>query len=477
MVGEKDSGGRGSLEDGAQAAFNLGLPERKSAEDLAREERKELVGKANQVLLLFAQRVIPVLHEEVRLGRGRQVIASTQEGRPSEEQIGIDQPAENILKAAIRETHLPAVLVSEGTPEPTTFGNGGGEKVLIAIDPFDNSSPYKRGLDIPPYTVMSIWDKEGKPIGAVVGDIIRRRAYVAMDGQTFMWDFEQKILEEQAFAQRKERSLKDHIRLLQIKNKLTLLVPEQIKRLLEIDKQIAELKIMQPNQERSAESIETEQRMSQAKTEIINASLELKQFVENTKQIADIEDRAKREQAAFDESQRREPKRKPIERSERITLKNRESTLASFLGEKEYSLEFFKDFGVLVGNMDKKGYLYPGGGAFIYALLASGAIDAYVMRNEPLSEIIPGLPLALAVGCTVVTVHEDGTFKEFKFNPDDMIQNHKLYSEGVVPLFIAAARPEVRDEIIKHYTESKKERANQDTKGISLQSPPETQTT
>ncbi len=418
---------------------------------------EELVSRAGRVLLLFAQRAIPALHEEVRLGRGRQVIASTQEGRPGEEQIGVDQPAENILKAAIREAHLPAVLVSEGTPEPTIFTNGNpnGEKFLVTTDPFDNSSPYKKGLDIPPYTVMSIWDKEGKPIGAVVGDIIRKRAYVAMDGQTFMWDFEQKTLDEQAFAQRKEISLKDHIRLLQRKNELTILVPEQIKRLAEIDKRIAELKITQPNQERSAESIETEQRILQARTEMINATPELRQFVENIKQISDIEERAKREQAAFDENQRREPERKPIEKSERITLKNKESTLASFLGEKEYSLEFFKDFGVLVGDMHQKGYLYPGGGAFIYALLASGAIDAYVMRNEPLSEIIPGLPLALAAGCPIVSVHEDGTFEEFKFNPDEIIQNHKLYSEGSVPLFIAVARPEIRDEIIRYYLEAK----------------------
>lgn len=372
--------------------------------------REELVSRANKVLLLFAERAIPALREEVRGAKGRQVVASTQEGRPGEELIGIDQPAENILKAAIREAMLPAILISEGTPEPTEFGNGATEKFFVYSDPFDNSSPYKRGLDIPPYTVCSIWDKDGQPIGAVVGDIKDRKAYVSMNGETFMWDLEKKPVEKQAFIEKENKLMSDIIKLL-------------------------ERKISLPS-----EPLEQQ----------------LQQLPEIEKQLTEFKERIQKNQVALAESQKKEPERQKIERSERITLTDQESTLASFLGENEYSLEFFGNFRALVKNMHRKGYLYPGGGAFIYGFLASGAVDAYVMHNEPFSEIIPGLPLALAAGCTVVAVNEDGTYEEFKFNPNELKANYKLYSEGTVPLFIAAATPEIRNEIIKYYLEAKK---------------------
>lgn len=151
--------------------------------------------------------------------------------------------------------------------------------------------------------------------------------------------------------------------------------------------------------------------------------------------------------------------RRPLHKSNRTSLKDKDSTLATFLGEKEYSEMFFRYFGGLVNAPDRerKALLYSGGGAYIYGLLASGAVDAYVMFNEPVSEIIPGLPLALAAGCTVVCVNmDDGTYEDFKFDPNAMRANYKLYSEGTVPLFIAAATPEIRDEIIKSFMDQKK---------------------
>ncbi len=383
--------------------------------------REELISRANKVLLLFAERAIPSLREEVREGKGRQVVASTQEGRPGEELIGIDQPAENILKAAIREAQLPAILISEGTPEPTEFGNGATEKFYVYSDPFDNSSPYKRGLDIPPYTVCSIWDKDGQPIGAVVGDIQNRKAYVSMGGETFMWDLEQKPLARQSSIERTNKLISDEIVLLERKRQSINGTPEQLQQLSEVDRQ-----------------------------------------------LFDLRERVQKEQEGLFERQKQEPERKKITRSERTTLRDRNSTLASFVGENEYSLEFFKYFGQLVKDMDRKGFLYTGGGAYIYGLLASGAIDAYVMFNEPVSEIIPGVPLALATGCTVVSVNEDGTYREFKFDPNALRENYKLYSEGVVPLFIATATPEIRDQIIKYYLEEKTRSKAEETKQEDL---------
>ena len=117
--------------------------------------------------------------------------------------------------------------------------------------------------------------------------------------------------------------------------------------------------------------------------------------------------------------------------------------LASYLMSSQYSREFLDIFGDLVKNMHPKGLLYPQGGSFIYAYLASGLVDAYVMFNEPRSEIDPGFPIAKAAGCSVVSVDSDGRYQDYEFIPGK--QHDK------VDLLIAAAIPELRDELIKHY--------------------------
>ncbi|MDO8460938.1 MAG: inositol monophosphatase family protein [bacterium] len=137
-----------------------------------------------------------------------------------------------------------------------------------------------------------------------------------------------------------------------------------------------------------------------------------------------------------------------IARSRRTTILENNATLATYLGSNEYSLSFFDHFRKLIEDMPPKTVLYAGGGAYIYGLLASGAVDAYVMLREPRTEIDPGLPLALAAGCTAVSVNPDGTFEEYRFD-------YRRHDESV-PLFIAACTPEVRDEIIRYYVEGQK---------------------
>jgi fructose-1,6-bisphosphatase/inositol monophosphatase family enzyme len=368
----------------------LGRDDVKKTEVLSKEE---LTSRANRVLLLYAEKAIYPLYDKVRRGEGKQVLSTTEEGRPGEELLDIDQTGENVLKAAIREAKLPAILISENSPEPHVFGNGDSEKLYVFTDPFDNTSQYKRGLDTPPYTVVSIFDKEGNPIGAVVGDIKDRKAYMSLGKEAFIIDIKDKIYEV-------EKHTKDTIAFAE---------------------------------------------------KFIGTGTALEEYKERLKQF----------EKEFEEKQQRaEHKRRPISKSERTTLRDKDSTLASYTGQNEYSSKFFQYFGKLKDNMHPKGILYGGGGAYIYGLLASGAVDAYVMFDEPMSEIIPGVPLALAAGCSVVSVNEDGSFEDFKFDPNTLRENHKLYSEGSIPLFVAAATPEIRDEIIKYYLEAKSRTGN-----------------
>jgi len=66
-----------------------------------------------------------------------------------------------------------------------------------------------------------------------------------------------------------------------------------------------------------------------------------------------------------------------------------------------------------------------------------------VMFDEPRSEIDPGFPMAKKAGCSIVSVNSDGSYRDYQFIPGK--QHDK------VDLFIAAATPELRDQLINYY--------------------------
>ena len=117
--------------------------------------------------------------------------------------------------------------------------------------------------------------------------------------------------------------------------------------------------------------------------------------------------------------------------------------LASYVMSSQYSSKFLDIFGDLLKNMHPKSLLYPQGGSFIYAYLAAGLVDAYVMFNEPRSEIDPGFQIARESGCSVVTIDVDGKHKDYEFLPGR--QHDK------VDLLIATCTPQLRDALVKHY--------------------------
>ncbi|PIR72313.1 MAG: hypothetical protein COU42_01745 [Candidatus Nealsonbacteria bacterium CG10_big_fil_rev_8_21_14_0_10_36_24] len=117
--------------------------------------------------------------------------------------------------------------------------------------------------------------------------------------------------------------------------------------------------------------------------------------------------------------------------------------LSSYIMSSQYSPKFLDIFGDLIINMHPKGLFYPHGGSYIYAFLASGLIDAYVMFNEPRSEIDPGFPIAKKAGCQIISVDSDGNHQDYQFIPGR--QHDK------VDLLIAVSTSELRDQLISHY--------------------------
>lgn len=138
-----------------------------------------------------------------------------------------------------------------------------------------------------------------------------------------------------------------------------------------------------------------------------------------------------------------------MRRSNRTSLKGPNASLATYLGSNEYSMPFLRRFAPLIEAMHPKGILYPWGGAYIYGLLADGAVDEYVIYNEPHSEIIPGLPFALAAGCEAMVINPDyGTFKPYRVDPGALRQRPSDYKKGVVRLLVVTATPGLRAEVI-----------------------------
>lgn len=142
-------------------------------------------------------------------------------------------------------------------------------------------------------------------------------------------------------------------------------------------------------------------------------------------------------------------KKKKVFPSKKKSLKD-SVVLASYIMSSEYSPKFLNFFGKLVTNLHPKALFYPHGGSYIYAYLAAGLVDAYVMFEEPRSEIDPGFFMAKRAGCEIVSVNSDGSFKEYDFIPGR--QHDK------VELLIAASNSEIRDELINYYVKQYKKK-------------------
>lgn len=137
--------------------------------------------------------------------------------------------------------------------------------------------------------------------------------------------------------------------------------------------------------------------------------------------------------------------KREIKKSERKSILEDRSVLASYTGSSEYSTPFFREFSDLLEQRSDKALFYSEGGAFIYGPLASGAVDAYVMFDEPYEEIDPGAAIAIEAGC--ILGHYDikkDKWIPYKYDP----KKQEKVAKGI---WIAASSVEIRNEIVEHY--------------------------
>ncbi len=93
----------------------------------------------------------------------------------------------------------------------------------------------------------------------------------------------------------------------------------------------------------------------------------------------------------------------------------------------------------LTGRLGKVRF-WPNGGSCIYPWLARGLVHAYVMFEEPRSEIDPGLAFSWAAQFPVYSVGQDGALEQYQFVPGKQADR--------VPFFVAACTPQLAAEIV-----------------------------
>lgn len=153
------------------------------------EEEAKLAALVNIVIDSYASRAMPILRDKVRRGEDKAEIklAAGKTYKLGDVEITIDPIGENILHELVDAIGLPAVIHGEHQAFPSPTGE---DEIHFAIDPFDNTAEYNAGLDTPPWTVLSAYDKDGKPVASLVGNIKESRAYMLQNGRVFEKDLE-----------------------------------------------------------------------------------------------------------------------------------------------------------------------------------------------------------------------------------------------------------------------------------------------
>lgn len=272
-----------------------------------------VIGDALETAL---RRVSVEVLEQARQGLGREVVGAVP-GRPETEdvEIGIDSRCDEILLECLSSAGVSAQVYSEHGAD--VVGSGEPEFV-VAVDPFDGSGLYRRGIPAEWWSVASYFDVTGNPLGGVAVDILRDELYVAdEEGVTV-------------------GAVHDGVRV-------------------------------------------------------------------------------------------------PVTPSGRKSL-DEGVTLAAYLMQPSYLNEWVGRMRGLLARYPRL-RVWPNGGACIYPWLARGRVDAYLMFDEPRSEIDPGMGFAARSGVGLFEAGPDGALEGYRLSPDNR--------DGRAPFFIAACTEEL----------------------------------
>lgn len=117
-----------------------------------------------------------------------------------------------------------------------------------------------------------------------------------------------------------------------------------------------------------------------------------------------------------------------------------QTILAAYLMISDY-LDPWAEMTKIIRNEHPGLFFWPNGGSCIYARIAEGTVHAYLMPNEPRSEIDPGLAFAKFAGFPVFSVEQGKVLQPYRFIPGRQADR--------VACFIAACTSDLARDIIE----------------------------
>ncbi len=280
------------------------------------------IGEALETAL---RRISEVVSDQAQRGLGREVVGRVPGRDESEDvEIGIDSRCDAIFIESLKEAGVAVRVYSE---HGVDFVGNGEPEYIVAVDPFDGSGLYRRGIPAEWWSVASYFDCAGTPLGASALDVLRGELYTA------------------------------------------------------------------GAQGVSVGPVNGDDRM------LVTPS----------------------DRRSLDDS----------------------VTLAAYLMQPSYLNEWVTRMRNLLARYPGL-RVWPNGGACIYPWLARGRVDAYVMFDEPRSEVDPGLGFAARSGVHLFEVGDDGDLEEYRFSARDRA--------GRSPFFVAACTTELAQSIVAELT-------------------------
>lgn len=127
-------------------------------------------------------------------------------------------------------------------------------------------------------------------------------------------------------------------------------------------------------------------------------------------------------------------------------------TPVSYDGKYKYTRPFRLNFDRLDRDRNQSSVFHGKAGAHQYGEgVARGAISAYIMFGEPISEVVQGMAFLRDAGYIAASINpHDGTWEEYRFDPEFYLKNLERYNTDRIPLFVVASSRPLLYEIIRY---------------------------
>lgn len=152
-------------------------------------QEKELIAKLVTFSGDYANAAIKgELGQMAKMGGGREAIGPVPQ-RPDDTKIRLDDFADKLFKQKALEHGLKLLVITEDGKSLIGVDKEKDVEATAAVDPTDNSGEHEAGLDTPPYSAFTFFDKNLKPRVGGICDFLRERFLFYLEGQNRLFQY------------------------------------------------------------------------------------------------------------------------------------------------------------------------------------------------------------------------------------------------------------------------------------------------